>query len=204
MSAKKRADRGTKEGLRLLKKILIDARGNVPRILRGYPRIIRIKGRVLRTEVASIPFDGPPNVKVARVLWRLSILSRPGKQKLIRSSRNVCSPYDSSTGDSETRLPDLLFLPGRNSFAPLESSSTATTPAVFRRRRPPNDARMSTAIVVLPPRLRSTHPSSSSSSSSLFLPPLAQAKGIFVSTVGSRGGEGLSSSRFGGTDAGES
>lgn len=44
-------------------------------------------------------------------------------------------------------------MPGRNSFAPLESSSTATTPAVFRRRRPPNDARMSTAIVVLPPPL---------------------------------------------------
>lgn len=88
-------------------------------------------------------------------------------------------------------------MPGRNSFAPLESSSTATIPAVFRRRRPPNDARMSTAIVVLPPPPDSSihphHPHPSSSSSSLFLSlPLTQAKGIFVSTVGSRGGGGVS------------
>lgn len=154
----------------------------MPRILRDYPYNSHqsIKRRVRKNveqRSRQFPSTIPPSPKgsnAARALWRLSILSRPGKQKLIRSSRNVCSPYDSSTGDSETRLPDLLFLPGRNSFAPLESSSTATIPAVFRRRRPPNDARMSTAIVVLPPPPDSSihphhpHPSSSSSSSSLF------------------------------------
>lgn len=199
---KKRADR--------LPKKIVNAHGSVPRILRDYSYNSHqsIKRKVRKNiEQRSRQFnDPPPNVKgsdAARALWRLSILSRPGKQKLIRSSRNVCSPYESSTGDSETRLPDLLFLPGRNSFAPLESSSTATTPAVFRRRRPPNDARMSTAIVVLPPPLvfdPSTPPTLLLLLLLYFSPSPSLRPKVFLFPP-SR--EGLSS-RFGGTNAGES
>lgn len=133
----------------------------------------------------------------ARALWRLSILSRPGKQKLIRSSRNVCSPYDSSTGDSETRLPDLLFLPGRNSFAPLESPSTGydarrLPTSSSPKRRPDVDGNRPS----LTPRLRST-PTLLPLLLLLYfslpppsLPPLRPKVFLFPPLAVKRGGEG--------------